>query len=562
MNKIIKSKLLVPIGIYLITALPILYFILKYGVDIPYWDQWEYVSFFDHFSKGTLTFKELFAQHNEYRQIVPNLIFVLLGSLTNWNVRYEMIVIFLMASIISFQLLLIAEKTLIMHNWQKWFLYLLLNVFIFSPSQFENWLFGVQIVYYLPVLCFVTGLVTAFSKRKIGFKLLICIVLSVISTLSSANGLLCWLLIIPILFYTDENTIKWKRGVAFFIWIIAASLSILLYFLDYHQPDYHKTLLNTNLNFTNVAGYFFNLMGNPLFGNLSINKTISVGVVLTISFAIFLLYLAINFRKNELIKKTCPWVLLGVFSLMNGVLITFGRASFGIKQSFASRYITFTLFLLLAVTFLTIIVFFNNRKEGNKWNKYRSLLMIIPISILIVHLNAFEGSVKRLKDYAYNIRKAKAGLLFIEFVDHGKCKNKLYPAGFPQLKKRAELLDSMDYLRPKLIRSNIIDELELKTDQLFGSLNLIEKNKNSEWIASGFASYNSGNFYADAILISYENENGESVLLAFDNSGKEKWTINFSTEVIATKNCKISAWIFDAEKGVAIRLKGSYEVTG
>ena len=66
----------------------LLILILKYGVDIPYWDEWQYVSFFEKFSQGTLTLSDLFAQQNEYRQFFPNLIFVGLGWLTQWNKTY------------------------------------------------------------------------------------------------------------------------------------------------------------------------------------------------------------------------------------------------------------------------------------------------------------------------------------------------------------------------------------------------------------------------------------------------------------------------------------------
>ena len=133
-------------GIILIIAAPIFYFILRYGVDVPYWDQWEYVGFFDHLSKGTLTLKELFSQHNEYRQLFPNIIFVCLGRLTNWNVRYEMIVIFGMAVIVSFNIFRLSELTIKGSKWKKYLLLILANLLIFSPAQFENWLFGVQIV--------------------------------------------------------------------------------------------------------------------------------------------------------------------------------------------------------------------------------------------------------------------------------------------------------------------------------------------------------------------------------------------------------------------------------
>jgi hypothetical protein len=36
-------------------SVPILYAIIQYGVDIPYWDQWEFMPFFQFYKEDTLT---------------------------------------------------------------------------------------------------------------------------------------------------------------------------------------------------------------------------------------------------------------------------------------------------------------------------------------------------------------------------------------------------------------------------------------------------------------------------------------------------------------------------
>ena len=78
---------------FLLTLLPpcfLAVLVFTYSVDFPQWDQWGYVPFFEELSRGSLTFSHLFAQVNEYRQFFPNLVFVALGWLTRWDVRYEM----------------------------------------------------------------------------------------------------------------------------------------------------------------------------------------------------------------------------------------------------------------------------------------------------------------------------------------------------------------------------------------------------------------------------------------------------------------------------------------
>ncbi len=86
--------------------------IVKYAVDMPQSDQWAYVFLFQKVSQGTLTLRDLFLQYNEYRQFFPNLLFVGLGEVTRWNVKYEMLVTFVFACLVSFNIYRLAKTTI------------------------------------------------------------------------------------------------------------------------------------------------------------------------------------------------------------------------------------------------------------------------------------------------------------------------------------------------------------------------------------------------------------------------------------------------------------------
>src|SRR5438270_13475536 len=67
--------------------------ILRDGVDVPFWDQWDGTApLFEKMAAGTLGFADFFAQHNEHRILFPRLIFFGLGCLTHWNIRAELFV--------------------------------------------------------------------------------------------------------------------------------------------------------------------------------------------------------------------------------------------------------------------------------------------------------------------------------------------------------------------------------------------------------------------------------------------------------------------------------------
>src|SRR5688500_14091277 len=94
-----ESMRAVTVGGAVIPAAFIGILILKYSVDMPQWDEWVVAVFLSKLNQGTLTFSDLFTQQNEYRQFFPNLIFVVLGRVTWMDVRYQMGISFLLASL-------------------------------------------------------------------------------------------------------------------------------------------------------------------------------------------------------------------------------------------------------------------------------------------------------------------------------------------------------------------------------------------------------------------------------------------------------------------------------
>jgi hypothetical protein len=124
-----------------------------YWVDVPQYDEWDLVMLVENLSKGSLTAELLFRQINEYRQFFPNIIFVALGKLTHWDLRYEMILIFIAVCLISLNVRRLAALTAEVNEIQFAVLFFVANLVIFSLTQYENWWQAQQLVYYVPILC-------------------------------------------------------------------------------------------------------------------------------------------------------------------------------------------------------------------------------------------------------------------------------------------------------------------------------------------------------------------------------------------------------------------------
>lgn len=60
------------------TGLPIVFLctlVHSFGVNVPFWDDWEMVPLFQKYDAGNLTLSDLLAQHNEHRIFFPRMTF-------------------------------------------------------------------------------------------------------------------------------------------------------------------------------------------------------------------------------------------------------------------------------------------------------------------------------------------------------------------------------------------------------------------------------------------------------------------------------------------------------
>src|SRR5947209_8306808 len=142
--------------------------IFRNGVDVPFLDEWDGTApLFEKMANGTLGFADFFAQHNEHRIFFPRLIFFGLGRLTQWNIRAELFVIWLLALVCLFN---VWQTTRLRGRKNSGFWLLFTSSFlIFSPLSFENFLWGFQIGFLLPLAC-LTGCIWVASSVRHPFN--------------------------------------------------------------------------------------------------------------------------------------------------------------------------------------------------------------------------------------------------------------------------------------------------------------------------------------------------------------------------------------------------------
>ena len=315
-------------------------------VPIPFWDEWYTpAKQLESWCRGTLTLGELFSQHNESRKFFPRLLYFALAMTGGWDVRKEMAVFFLEVCLLSVLLWRLLRRTpgstpiAMLTTW------VVMMFLCFSPVQFENFLYGIQLEPFFVGLAVVAVAAVNLSTLSFRSKTLINLLLAFVSTYTFANGMVLWLLAFPLAAPSDSTPGR-RRVLWSGIYLLAAAAAIGFFFAGYKRPSYHPELASVQRQGLDLAHYLILWIGS-YFASDRVNPLIAGFVAVGLSAVLGAATLILLLRTKEW-RTFYPWVLMGAYAVVTGIVTAFGRLGFGIQQALDSRYTVFSLFFYLA----------------------------------------------------------------------------------------------------------------------------------------------------------------------------------------------------------------------
>lgn len=376
LNFVKQFRLLDLLGAFALFA-PILMLgmqIAQFGVNVPMGDQWELVPIFQAIHNDTFQWSMLWAQHNEHRPLFPRLIMIGAAFMTNWDIRVEIWCNFLLAIGIFLVIARIINLTMLEYTetvrlWLK----VSASFLIFSPVQWENWLFGWDIQWYLAVLGIaITTWALFTSENQWRFRTLyaFALIATVVACYSLASAFVLWVL-------GAAGLLLQRRSYPYFIlWFIGAVTTIGLYWFDYHNPAGQPNLWL----FLDKPGSFLEYIATYMGRGISYSNVLAVfvGGLILLCFLSGSTYLVIVDRAQAL--RMAPWFALGTLVLFNAVSIGAARLEMGVTQAASSRYTTISLLLVLstvAIMFATLITW--ARRYSYKSNMHVALPTVFAV---------------------------------------------------------------------------------------------------------------------------------------------------------------------------------------
>jgi len=386
-----RKSIIVLSIIAILPVIVLIFLVTKYWVNVPFCDQWDISIIFEKYYSKSLSFSDLIAQQNESRMVFPRLIFLGMGLMTGWNVRVEMCLTIIFACLIALNLFILLKRIEGLNISGKLILLLIINLLLFSPVQWENWLCGISMIKYTTALMLTTGLVINTSNISIRAKVAWNSILSIIATFSFANGMLLWLLLLPVnMFFRREDRKcqeKTKKELIYILlYVIIAVSTIGFYFADYHKPYYHPPFFLAVSRPLDAIAFFLVWIATPFIPANSPYASILPFFVGGLVFSIFILSITYfvyrAYRDSSKLSFFYPWVIIGFYSIINGIIITFGRLGFGVRFAAQNRYTTTSIFVPISIVVLVYLMY--TFYMGEKKIVEKSFLVVQTLALLFL----------------------------------------------------------------------------------------------------------------------------------------------------------------------------------
>ncbi len=400
--------------------------IFLWGVNFPFFDQWEFIPLLEKmYANEPIFFSDFFAQHNEHRLLFPRMIMLVLAYFTNWNIIAELYINVVLMACISFFMLnkikndgfLMLENNILENKNVNFFFNFLvvtsISLLFFSFAQSENIMWGWQIQIFLNILFVMFGINNLRKSQNNIWNFIFAMFCGIIAGFSFANGLFYFLIgFIIILFLQNQSK---KQKIAYlFAWLIFTIIIFSAYFYGYERPPHHPTP-QISLNYVlNYIAFVFAFLGNPIFESDAVASMISgmVGVSIYV-FGIWKIY---HYTKDnwenqkQYFEKYNFYFYLSLYAIGSGLVTALGRTGIGLAQASSSRYVTIcNLFWVCNFVIIFILLKENFISQKNK-NVLLGLFSIILLTMFASHI---VGSIEMYNHNVY-MNDCKTKMLHIE----------------------------------------------------------------------------------------------------------------------------------------------------
>jgi len=364
-------------GLIIIPAIITLLFVIRNGVNAVVGDSWFFVRLFDKLYSGNLTIADMFAQQNEHRVMLPRVIMLTIGTITQYNIKYEMYCnwgFILLSAIVLYRIFKITPALSRMSI--AWFIPV--TWLMFTLRSVDNFLTGNHMVYFLVVLCFLLSVYFLQICRGTDWRLGAAILSALAGSFTLANGLLIWPIGFLQLLLVGRSKPHGERHsyiVAAAIWLLIAITTFIVYFATFQNTEHvAQQPLESFV-------YWLAALGNAFYSYP--DGAIAIGGILLILFACVGVVIFFD-SKNR--PDNVPFLALMAFSCATLMMLVLGRPEFSVMSR---KYIIIGIIGVVGLYFalLSLKLKFLNPDSL----VFKSVIILMLLLIFVENRNLFNG---------------------------------------------------------------------------------------------------------------------------------------------------------------------------
>lgn len=327
--------------------------------SVPYGDEWstpgsQIVGFF----QNTLRFSDLYRQHNESRLFFPTLYDLFLATATGrWESKDTIVLLFTLACVGSFLLYLLLLRTTTLTSSARLWAWALLNAVVFCPAQYEEFLWGIFFVSLTPGVALLAAMAVNISDLRLLSKVLANSSLAMLATYSFSNGMLLWLLAVPMCAGRKspetKNDIRNSTG-WYLVYFLVAAVAVGLYFRNFRHPAHLPQFTTSVSNAVPLFHFLLRWLGNVFVPHGA--DPLVVGCLSLTCFAGLTIAAIQVARRQGNFWRFYPWITIAAYGFISGAITASGRLGFGPGAAVAPRYFVVSVFFYVGLAGLAISV--------------------------------------------------------------------------------------------------------------------------------------------------------------------------------------------------------------
>jgi hypothetical protein len=538
--------------------------IAHYGVNVPFWDEWSLISFFEKAHHHSLTFSDFFVQNNEHRVVFPKLVFLFLFRFGLWTPRTAMFCSLFFATLTALGLQWLLWRTLSAKASGSTIIptFFLVAFLLFSPCQTENWLWGYQLPCFLLNFSLIAGVVTICSDLPFRVRFSLAATCATIATFSGGNGMLLWPLLGLANFLQRRDKTRSELYIWSCIWLVLALCAIGLYLHNYRKPPWEPPLAASN-KLSDYAYYFLTFLGSALgrhANTASLTSATLVGAMLVVILALCVIVLALRWNYDRLRASAAPWIVIAGFALLSASMACVTRIGFGPTQALSSRYTTFSLLFPIS---LIPLVFLSGQALSTKKQFLVSLNLGLWTTFAALFAMTLPFGTKMMQSSFHARAMGRTALAFLLSIPQKELLETTVHPDLSYLNIFAPRADALHLLHPSLIGMDTLKQFMNSTpvtDTSCGTVDKIERSRGKLYEISGRTTACYSQRSPDCIILSYLGRQAERTpfSLAFPVAAHSEWNASFLRTLIPEMGrYEIEGWAFYNSPVRVLKLAGA-----